>query len=83
MQPPSATIEVLLFAALREQAGWARQRLPLKEPCTPLQCWKDLQLGGDTLPAEIRVTINQRFAAADTPLIAGDELAFLPPISGG
>lgn len=83
MQPTSATIEVLLFAALREQAGWARRRLPLKEPCTPLQCWKDLQLGGDTLPTEIRVAINQRFAAADTPLIAGDELAFLPPISGG
>ena len=48
-----------------------------------MQCLMVLQLGDDTLPPEIRVAINQRFAAADTLLIAGDELAFLPPISGG
>jgi molybdopterin synthase sulfur carrier subunit len=35
------------------------------------------------LPAGIRVTINQRFAAADALLADGDEVAFLPPISGG
>ena len=38
---------------------------------------------GAGLPAEIRVAINQRFAEAHTPLADGDELAFLPPISGG
>jgi molybdopterin synthase sulfur carrier subunit len=31
----------------------------------------------------VRVAINQQFASADTPLADGDELAFLPPISGG
>lgn len=35
------------------------------------------------LPAGIRVAINQRFADPLTPLADGDELAFLPPISGG
>ena len=35
------------------------------------------------LPPGIRVAINQRFAEAGTPLVDGDELAFLPPISGG
>lgn len=34
-------------------------------------------------PEGIRVAINQVFAAVDTPLANGDELAFLPPISGG
>jgi molybdopterin synthase sulfur carrier subunit len=34
-------------------------------------------------PAGLRVAINQRFAAPDTPLQPGDELAFLPPITGG
>jgi molybdopterin converting factor small subunit len=29
------------------------------------------------------VAINQAFATPDTPLADGDELAFLPPISGG
>ena len=37
----------------------------------------------DALPDGVRVAINQAFAAADTPLADGDELAFLPPISGG
>jgi molybdopterin synthase sulfur carrier subunit len=36
-----------------------------------------------SLPAGIRVAVNQRFAGADAPLAEGDELAFLPPISGG
>jgi molybdopterin converting factor small subunit len=35
------------------------------------------------LPKELRVAINQAFATPDTPLADGDELAFLPPISGG
>ena len=35
------------------------------------------------LPSGIRVAINQRFADPLTPLADGDELAFLPPISGG
>jgi molybdopterin converting factor small subunit len=29
------------------------------------------------------VAINQHFATPDTPLKPGDELAFLPPITGG
>jgi molybdopterin converting factor small subunit len=41
-----------------------------------------LQLPGD-LDQAIRVSINRQFADADTPLQPGDELAFLPPISGG
>jgi molybdopterin converting factor small subunit len=35
------------------------------------------------LDQQVRVAINQQFADADTPLQPGDELAFLPPISGG
>ena len=38
---------------------------------------------GEALPAAIRVAINQRFAPADANLVDGDEIAFLPPISGG
>lgn len=37
----------------------------------------------NALPPGIRVAINQAFATADTPLADGDELGFLPPISGG
>jgi molybdopterin converting factor small subunit len=31
----------------------------------------------------VRVAVNQQFASLDAPLQPGDELAFLPPISGG
>jgi molybdopterin converting factor small subunit len=43
----------------------------------------DLEATGDGLPVGVRVAVNQAFASADMPLADGDELAFLPPISGG
>ncbi len=78
-------IRIRLFAGLREQAGWAeRQWCPAPSPeqtPTPRQLWQSLALPGQL--SDVRVAINQQFASADTPLQAGDELAFLPPISGG
>jgi len=80
----TAPIRVRLFAALREQAGWAERDWPgdpAAGPLTPRTIWMTLQLEGSL--DSVRVAINQQFAAADTPLQPGDELAFLPPISGG
>jgi sulfur carrier protein ThiS len=60
---------------------------------TPASLWRRLALGAGTaagaahdtgaLPPSIRVAVNQTFADSDTPLSAGDEVAFLPPTSGG
>lgn len=78
-----------LFARLREQAGWGERLVePDAAAATPLTLWRQLDLpapatAAETMPQGMRVAINQRFAAADTPLADGDELAFLPPISGG
>jgi molybdopterin synthase sulfur carrier subunit len=92
-------IEIRLFAGLRERAGWGERRLPLPAaeiangtahandaaaPLTPAALWLQLELGGGAaLPPTVRVAINQAFASPHQPLVAGDELAFLPPISGG
>ena len=79
-------IEIRLFAGLRERAGWGERRLPLQAaaPLTPAALWLQLELGdGAALPSTVRVAINQAFASPHQPLVAGDELAFLPPISGG
>lgn len=79
-----APIRILLFAALREQAGWAERLwtgVDTPGGITPQQLWDELQLPGEL--TTMRVAINQRFAAADSALHPGDELAFLPPISGG
>ena len=35
------------------------------------------------LPESVRVAVNQSFAEGDQPLIDGDEVAYLPAISGG
>lgn len=78
-------VRVRLFAGLREQAGWDEQDWPLApaaaEVLTPRQLWQALELPGDF--HSLRIAINRQFASADTALQAGDELAFLPPISGG
>ncbi len=79
-------IEIRLFAGLRERAGWGERRLPLPAaaPLTPAALWVQLELGdGAALPSTVRVAINQAFASPHQLLVAGDELAFLPPISGG
>jgi len=85
-------IRVRLFAALRERAGWSERSIALtpgQPHPTASDLWWQLELGGTAakddgaLPASLRVAINQAFASLDQPLQAGDELAFLPPISGG
>lgn len=87
-QPP-ATVRVRLFAALREQAGWSERPVAIADGATARSLWRQLDPLGSgpatapALPSGLRVAINQRFAAADTVLADGDELAFLPPISGG
>lgn len=77
------TVQVRLFASLRERAGWEARRIPLAAGTTPEQLWRTLGLGDGAIPATVRVAINQAFASPGQPLAPGDELAFLPPISGG
>jgi molybdopterin synthase sulfur carrier subunit len=91
-----AVILVRLFAGLRERAGWSERRVPLspdEAAPTPAGIWRRLALGTDTasgvptaiqeLPPTIRVAVNQAFASPDAVLSPGDEVAFLPPTSGG
>jgi molybdopterin synthase sulfur carrier subunit len=82
--PPELTVRVRLFAGLREAMGWAEQRLTTTVGSTPAALWPTLDPAGDPhLPAGVRVAINRQFVDPATPLADGDELAFLPPISGG
>ncbi|MFM2122766.1 MAG: hypothetical protein RLZZ589_1203 [Cyanobacteriota bacterium] len=81
------TVRIRLFAGLRERAGWSERHLDLAtEARSPAEVWRLLaaELGeAPQLPPDIRVAVNQQFASADALLQEGDELAFLPPISGG
>lgn len=92
--PSVSPVRVRLFAGLRERAGWGERLIQLDAPpgtrrATAADLWRQLALDTGSgeesaeLPATVRVAINQAFAAPDSPLSPGDEVAFLPPITGG
>ena len=80
---PERTLQVLLFASLRDQAGWDEQcvLLPDQDVVTAEDIWHQLKLG--PRPASVQISINQRLMNALTPVQIGDEVAFLPPFTGG
>ena len=77
------SFQVLLFASLRDQAGWTKQRvmLPDQDLVTAEDVWSQLQLG--TRPASVQIAINRELVSPQTLVHAGDEVAFLPPFTGG
>ena len=74
-------LRVLLFASLRDRAGWEERSIAFSEAgMTAAQVGDQLELG----PLEsVCVAVNQELVRADQQLRAGDELAFLPPFTGG
>lgn len=84
------TINILYFARLREAFGVASERLVLPRTiATAGALQAHLHARGGAWAVElasdrpVRVAVNQVIASADTPLHAGDEVAFLPPVTGG
>ena len=77
------SITVLYFASLRDAAGCDSEQLPL--PGSLRGLYEELRSRhGFSLPAEkLRVAVDGAFAAWDTPLREGSEIAFNPPVSGG
>jgi MoaE-MoaD fusion protein len=74
-------VRVLLFAGLRERAG--RSEVDLELPDGALVRDALEQLCGVAQDVPVVMAINQEYAPADAQLHAGDELALIPPVSGG
>jgi molybdopterin synthase catalytic subunit/molybdopterin converting factor small subunit len=72
------TVTVRLFAGLRERAGWSQRQI---EAATVGEVWRALDLGDE--PAGLLYAVNQRYAPRETALAEGDEVALIPPVSGG
>ena len=72
------TVSVRLFAGLRERAGWSRREI---RAATVADVWPALELGDE--PAGLLYAVNQQYAPRDTVLVEGDEVAVIPPVSGG
>jgi molybdopterin converting factor subunit 1 len=74
-------IVVKLFAGLREQTGSPRRELDLPAGSRVAQAWDALDLG--EAPDGLLYAVNRAYAAPDRELADGDEVAFIPPVSGG
>ena len=79
-------VTIRLFARLREIAGHSEMTRDVPEGATAAAAWDGLAREFPAL-AEYRSTVscavNEEYARMSTPLAAGDEVAFLPPVSGG
>ena len=77
-------IRVRLFAAFREAVGGGELGIELPEGATVGDAWS-LLLGQHPglVGASPSGAVNARVVSADTVLSPGDEIAFLPPVSGG
>jgi molybdopterin synthase catalytic subunit len=72
-------VSVRLFAGLRERAGWSQR--DLEDVARVADVWPALDLGDE--PAGLLYAVNKEYAVRDRELTDGDEVALIPPVSGG
>jgi molybdopterin synthase catalytic subunit len=72
-------VHVKLFAGLRERAGWNERELDGVRQVADV--WPVLELGDE--PEGLLYAVNKEYADRNRPLADGDEVALIPPVSGG
>ncbi|MCW2981476.1 MAG: molybdopterin converting factor, subunit 1 [Solirubrobacterales bacterium] len=81
------TVSVRLFAILRERAGRDSVEIELPEGATVGDAFERLAetpgLADLVERMPLRMAVNREYASAGAPISPGDELAVIPPISGG
>lgn len=77
-------VTVRLFATYREAAGTGQLKWEIAEGASVSDLWRELENAYPDLP-QVRpaAAINAEYAKLDEMLHDGDEVAFLPPVSGG
>jgi molybdopterin converting factor subunit 1 len=83
-------VQVLYFAWLRQKVGLSEEQVMPPDGVTTVAAladWLATRSPGHAEAfadrASIRCAVNQEFAAPDTPVGPGDEVAFFPPVTGG
>jgi molybdopterin converting factor subunit 1 len=79
-------VNVLYFGVLKEIFGRRHEVMELEEPATVEEVLEECRVRGVAPPelmASLAVAVNQEYARAETPLREKDEVALLPPVSGG
>jgi MoaE-MoaD fusion protein len=78
-------VRVVLFAKPRELVGQPNVDLALPAGATAADAWNQLSSRYDLgpLPRSFRCAVNSEYAGWEDALMDGDELAVIPPVSGG
>jgi molybdopterin synthase catalytic subunit/molybdopterin converting factor small subunit len=72
-------VHVRLFAGLRERAGWSQRDVDGVERVEDV--WPALELGDE--PPGLLYAVNKSYVERAHELADGDEVALIPPVSGG
>jgi len=77
-------VKVILFAYIREDIGFKEREIEIKEATKVGELWNEFK---NQLPRKnnLRVlfAVNEKYVNEDEELKEGDEVAFIPPVSGG
>jgi molybdopterin synthase sulfur carrier subunit len=83
-------VKVLYFAWLRERVGLGEEDIILPSSVTNVESLIDFlrtRSKGHRLAfsdlGSIRFAVNQEYVGLNQPVVAGDEVAFFPPMTGG
>jgi len=79
-------VRARFFARLREQAGTDSESVEVERGSTVADVYAALRKAHPALDPNresVRIAVNQEFADWDVIVAAGDEVAFIPPVSGG
>ena len=79
-------VRVRFFAGLREAVGRPELELDLPEGATPEDVWREIASAHPAVAGRrprLTAAVNRRYSAFDAVLGNGDEVVFVPPVSGG
>jgi molybdopterin converting factor small subunit len=77
---------VRFFSGIREAVGRGELDLDVRDGATPEDVWSAVAAAHPALQPRRRslaAAVNRRYAAFDAVLGEGDEVVFVPPVSGG
>ncbi len=80
------TIRTLFFSVLRDVVGDTERSVTLPDGATGYDLFDALvaeTVGLRPYQSVVRLAVNRRYVPFDTELADGDEVVFIPPVSGG
>lgn len=84
--PTTSPLRLLAFAGVRDVIGLAETTIEVPLPCTSDELWPLLIARYPALSpykSSVRLAINGTYAVPSDRVASGDEVALIPPVSGG